>query len=40
MTLPIRARLAVVCGALVGILVIGLGLLVYLTYALLKPDKF
>ena len=30
MTLPIRARLAVVCGALVGILVIGLGLLVYL----------
>jgi two-component system, OmpR family, sensor kinase len=30
MTLPIRARLAVVCGSLVGILVVGLGLIVYL----------
>jgi two-component system OmpR family sensor kinase len=30
MTLPIRARLAIVCAALVGALVIGLGALVYL----------
>jgi two-component system OmpR family sensor kinase len=30
MSLPIRARLALVCGALVGVLVVGLGAIVYL----------